>query len=68
MKRWVIGSILATIVILQAGCGDGIARTRRDRMHHYRRGFEQDMRMLVDDFDDIMLNDRPSRLSNWRVK
>jgi len=67
MKRWfwlfwlMIGSMG-----LGAGCGDGVAYTRREREQRWRQYFQDDMEQINDDFDLFMLNDRPSRLSRWK--
>jgi hypothetical protein len=66
MKRWIILAALLASFLLQSGCGDGVAYTRRERQHRWAEFFEDDMEMLNSDIDLFMLNDRPSRLSRWK--
>lgn len=67
MQRWILMITLATMAGLAAGCGDGMAKTRRERAEEYRHVVESDMKQLNDDLDSFWLMDRPSRLSWWRV-
>lgn len=66
MKRWIVSAILIGTMASFFGCGDGVAYSRREREHRWRTYFEDDMKMINDDFDLFMLNDRPSRLSKWK--
>jgi hypothetical protein len=66
MKRLILLATLLSALILSTGCGDGVAYTRRERQEHWAQNFDEDMHQLNDDWDLIMLNDRPSRLSRWR--
>ena len=67
MQRWILMITLAAVAGLSTGCGDGVARTRRERKETHRRVVENDMKQLTDDWDSFWLMDRPSRLSWWRV-
>ena len=68
MRRILLLWALGACVLAAGGCGDGIADTRRDRQERYKRIFDSDMKQINDDFDSFWLNDRPSRLSWWRVE
>jgi hypothetical protein len=70
MKRLVILVTLATMLALWAGCvaGDGVAITKTERAERHRRVRDLDCRMFNDDCDLFWLNDRPSRLTEWKVE
>lgn len=67
MRRWLLATAILAACGFQMGCGDGVAMTRAERQQSYKRGLERDMQMLNDDIDLFLLNDRPSRLSRFRV-
>jgi hypothetical protein len=67
MKRWVLLAIVTLSSLLVTGCGDGVALTREERTRKMKKGLELDARMVNDDFDLLLLNTRPSRLSRFRV-
>ena len=66
MKRCVILATLVATIVLAAGCGDGVAYTRRERQERNRRILDNDMKQLVDDWDMLWLNERESRRTKWR--
>lgn len=68
MMRWAILVALLVSFLASAGCGDGVALTRRERAQQHRRIYEMDMKQLNDDWDSFWLMDRPSRLSWTRVE
>jgi len=68
MRFWAILTILTGLLISLAGCGDGMAHSKRERMHRISKIWEADMKQIVDDWDLIMLNDRPSRFSWWAME
>ena len=68
MRRYTLFFLLAIIAVAQSGCGDGVALTRRERHALHKDIRENDRRQLTDDWDSIMLNERKSRLSWWRVE
>ena len=68
MKRWILMAAVLVGSLLAAGCGDGVASTRRDQQVSYTKGLKQDFRMLNDDITLLLLNERPSRLSRFRVR
>jgi len=63
MKRFVLLSALAALVLASIGCGDGMAITSRERQERHRLILENDMKQINDDWDSIWLMDRPTRLS-----
>jgi hypothetical protein len=65
MGRWVLLIGFLATMAFQWGCGDGVAYTRRERMHRADVIFENDMKQLNDDWDLFLQNDRKSRLSRW---
>jgi hypothetical protein len=68
MRLWLILTLLTALFIPLIGCGDGMAYSRRERMHRMEVIFEKDMKMLADDWDMIMLNDRSPRFSYWATE
>jgi hypothetical protein len=68
MKRFVLLSALAALVLASIGCGDGMAITRRERQERHRLILENDMKQINDDWDSIWLMDRPTRLSYSRTE
>ena len=70
MKRLVILTTLAMMTAVWSGCaaGDGVAITKTEREERHRRVREMDKRMLNDDWDLLWLNDRPTRLTEWKVE
>ena len=66
MKYWILLSVVFGAIFITTGCGDGVAYTRRERMHRWGEYYEDDMHEFNDDIDLLMLNDRPSRLSKWK--
>jgi len=67
MRRWILLMALGALIWATTGCGDGVARTRRERAEMHKRVFENDMKQINDDWDEFWLMDRPGRLSWWRV-
>jgi hypothetical protein len=51
-----------------AGCGDGVALTRRERAERHKRILENDLQQFNDDWDLFWLNDRPSYMTPYRVR
>jgi hypothetical protein len=70
MKRLVILATLASMMAIWAGCasGDGVGITSAEREERHRRVRDFDKRSFNDDWDLFWLNDRPSRLTEWKVK
>ena len=60
--------MLTALFVSMTGCEDGMADTRRERMHRVKVIFEKDMKQIADDWDMFMLNDRPSRFSYWATE
>lgn len=65
MKRFVLGIVvvLAGLIGL-TGCATS-TRSSEQRMAHHRRIMENDLKLLVEDWDMLWLMDRPTRLSKW---
>ena len=68
IKLGAMAAILATMLALPTGCGEGMAITRRERQEQHHRIFENDMKQISDDLDLIMLNDDVGRMSKWRIR
>jgi len=68
MRRWVMLATLLTVMLLETGCGDGMAYDARARRHKARKIFENDMKQLADDVDLFLLNDRNLRTSGWTTE
>ena len=68
MRRWLMLAVLLTAILLQSGCGSGLAYDRQARWRQARRVFENDMKQLADDVDTFMLNDRTLRTSRWTTE
>lgn len=68
MKRVFLLLAVTCILASLAGCGDGVAVTRSERQERHRRILDADLRQLNDDWDVLWLNDRPSRLTEWKVE
>lgn len=63
----VIVLVLAAMLVLLSGCaapGRTAEEVHRDHVHK----FKTDSKQIVDDFDDFMHWDRPSRLSDKYVR
>lgn len=67
MKRLWILATLSLFFLLSGGCGDGVEFTHRERMERWQRSAELDRKMIVDDVDLLLLEDRQSRLSRFRI-
>ena len=65
MKRWAILMALGVLAAIQAGCGDGMAYTARERQHRAEKILENEMKQMVDDWDLFWLNDRRLRTTAW---
>ena len=68
MRLWLILITLTALFVSLTGCGDGMAHSRRERMHRIQRIVESDIKQISDDWDFIMLNDRTSRFSWWATE
>ena len=68
MRRWVMLAMLVAVMLLETGCGPGVAYSARDRRERARRIFENDMKQLADDWDLLWLNDQNLRTSRWSVE
>ena len=68
MRRWTLLTLLGLTALLQLGCGgDGVAYTRRERIHRMQRTMEWDSKQYADDVDLFWLNDQNLRLSRWSI-
>ena len=68
MQRWILLAIVGLTALLQTGCGgDGIAYSKRERIHRMKRTLEWDARQYADDVDLFWLNDQNLRLSRWSI-
>ncbi len=68
MKHFLLLTIGGLLIALQPGCTtDGVAYDGNQRMQNFKEQAEMDARMLNDDIDLLLLNERPSRLSRFRV-
>ena len=65
-KSLLLGSLAVLLVV--AGCGPGVVKTRAERRNAYREAFNMDMRQIADDWDTIWLADRQYRLTRWQVR
>ena len=68
MLRWISLALLGVTVLLLVGCGgDGVAYTRRERIHRMKRTMEWDAKQYADDVDLFWMNDQNLRLSKWSI-
>jgi len=67
MRVWILLVTVVAMVWTITGCGDGVARSRRERAELHRRVLANDLKQINDDWDEFWLLDRPGRLSWWRV-
>lgn len=69
MRRWAILAAVLAAMALQTGCGgDGMAYSRRERMHRAERILRHDMRQYADDVDLFWLNDQQLRTTKWSIE
>jgi hypothetical protein len=65
MKRFFLCAGLAVALLIGiTGCETAV-RSEGQRAAHQRRIAENDMKLLVEDWDTFWLLDRPSHLSKW---
>lgn len=65
MKRFLLcAALLAALLIGIVGCETTI-RSEEQRSAHHRRIMENDLKLLVEDWDMFWMVDRPTRLSKW---
>jgi hypothetical protein len=65
MKRFFLcAGLVAALLIGITGC-ETTTRSEGQRAAHQRRIVENDMKLLVEDWDTFWLMDRPTRLSKW---
>jgi hypothetical protein len=66
MKRfWMLAAGLAAVTLVGAGCMETTSHDRYRQMT-YRRVFDADILGFQDDVDvAVLLNDRPTHLSEW---
>lgn len=63
-KTWIL-RLVCLLGLGIAGCGASFGRTGSERAHMYSTITRSELRMAIDDFDNIMLMDRRSRLSRY---
>ena len=68
MRRWVMLAMLSAIMLVETGCGDGVAYSAREKRIQARRVFENDMKQLSDDIQTFLLYDNSTRLTRWTVE
>lgn len=68
MIRWAVLLGICAATFMVAGCGDGVALTRRERAERHKRILENDLQQFNDDWDLFWLNDRPSYMTPYRVR
>lgn len=68
MRRCILLAMLGITVLLLTGCGgDGVAYSRRERIHRMNRAMEWDSKQYADDVDLFWLNDQNLRTSRWSI-
>lgn len=68
MTRWAIILVVLAATFTIAGCGEGMAISRRERMERHARVLEGDARQFNDDWDTLWLNDDIGHLSQYRTR
>ena len=62
----IILTLLATTIL--AGCTGPLAESRADRSRRIKQITEMERRLIVEDWDVIWLNDRPTYLTQWHPR
>ena len=67
VRAWYLLAMVLMALILQAGCGPTLVLSTVDRAHQWESAIRADMRTITQDVDLVLMMDRPTRLSKWRV-
>ena len=69
MKRFVLFVLVVLCVgSLLSGCGSGMVHSQQERARRYKICNDLYARQLIDDWDYVALNDRPSYLTEWPIR
>lgn len=67
MRKGVLIGMLVGLAVLM-GCGNGVVRTKAERMNAFRQSVDMDLRQMTDDWDTIWLVNRQYRLTRWQTR
>jgi hypothetical protein len=65
-KGMLIGMLIGLSVLV--GCGNGVVKSKADRVNAFRQSVDMDLRQLADDWDTLWLVDRQFRLTRWQIR
>ncbi len=65
MRRLLVLTVLLLGMVL-GGCG--LVHSRADRERRYKEAIQFQARMIVDDWDNFWLAERPSYLTEWHLR
>ena len=68
MKRCILLTVIGTATLLQTGCGDGVAASKRERQARMSQIIDNDFRQLTDDWDYLWLMDEKTHLSRFEIE
>jgi len=67
MKSLAMLTLLAGVLTLATGC-ESPGYTASEDARNIGRNMSYDLRQTTDDFNDLLLLDKPSRLTRWGVQ
>lgn len=66
-KAFLLFSVLFALALFLSGCGRNLGQTTSESNRNLNRTLQTNMQELKEDFDKVMLLDKPSTLSEKRI-